>query len=149
MCSWTPMFVFWLNCDKEHFWCVTWPGPCHHGAPVGDKKCPPPCSPSLSFTFPRHQLREVWRRSDSVQTEAMWVCVIWNRLGANDPHHFSDSHYAHPLPPIYSSSTVRCFFLTINPSLGSPVGGSSTSVSVFTHSSTLPLSLLIFCTNLN
>ena len=32
-----------LHVKESHHssWCVTWPGPCHHRAPVGVEKCPP------------------------------------------------------------------------------------------------------------
>lgn len=104
-------------------------------------------SPSLTvFYFPSSAaLREVQRRSDSVQTDAIWVCVIWNRLGAGDPNPFSNFHYAHPLPPILQSFTLHNFTLTsIISSLGSPVSSSS-SVDVIK----LCTSLLMSCIDLS
>ena len=55
-------------CDKESHqspWCVTWPGPCHHRAPVVAEKYPPRPPPHPPLPFPHHWLRERERRGDT------------------------------------------------------------------------------------
>lgn len=58
--------------DKESHqspWCVTWPGPCHHWAPVVAKKYPPPPPHHLlSFiTQPRERDRKRERGGETVR----------------------------------------------------------------------------------
>lgn len=114
--------------DKESHqspWCVTWPGPCHHRAPVVAEKYPPlplPHPHLLSLIAREGVERWGGSQTDRVQTEAMWVCVIWNRFSANDPHPRTDASappqrytHAHTLCPpsaTYSSNPQLSFLHT-------------------------------------
>lgn len=58
-------------------------------------------------------------QTDRVQTEAMWVCVIWNRFSANDPHprtnasappqRYTHAHTLCPPSATYSSNPQLSF----------------------------------------
>lgn len=79
-----------------------------------------PPSPSPTFSHCQRGGVEVGgSQTDRVQTEAMWVCVIWNRFSANDPHPRTDASappqcytHAHTLCPpsaTYSSNPQLSF----------------------------------------
>lgn len=101
-------------CDKESHqssWCVTWPGPCHHRAPVvSEKKTPlslplPHLGPLIAIPEGERG-GETDRKRESRQRPC--ECVIWNRFSANDPRTppLIPPLCAHPLPPV-SSTPIR------------------------------------------
>lgn len=148
-------------CDKESHqspWCVTWPGLCHHRAPVVAEKYPPLLTHTPFPSPPAQREKEGERERETdrqgevggqsdrqkerVQTDAMWVCVIWNRFSANDlpyPHPSSPYLCTHPLPSISQTPTPHQSVASIIPSQGMLVCSSSSVPELYPFTSlTLP-----------
>lgn len=111
--------------DKESHqspWCVTWPGPCHHRAPVVAEKYPPPLLPQPPQPPPpqppspqspeRESARERWgdRQTDRQRESRQRPCerVSYGTdlvlMTPTTPHHLPPL-CAHPLPPIPPTPT--------------------------------------------